>query len=175
MSVLKVNDLQQRAGPERNPLWVGWRGRKSVTADFILNYFEVRRSPVPVPEIAKRMGIVLKPISSGEASGAVRIEGRTATIFWNPAEAEVRQRFTLAHEIGHLLLHPSDLEFRDLQFTNFNQKEIEANQFAADLLMPAWMLWKVASAVGRDVRALSAAFDVSQVAMSYRMKNLRML
>jgi len=57
------------------------------------------------------------------------------TIGFNPSMAWVRRRFTIAHEIGHLLLGHTCTD-PDLD----NDPEAEANQFAAELLMPLAIL-----------------------------------
>lgn len=61
-------------------------------------------------------------------------------------DAEVRQRFTIAHEIAHIILHkPESVMYRDTNLENYEgvverMKEREANQFAAELLMPQQLL-----------------------------------
>lgn len=61
-----------------------------------------------------------------------------------------RQRFTLAHELGHVLLHQfttahadglQQVYYRNQESSSgLDREEVEANQFAAELLMPARML-----------------------------------
>ena len=64
----------------------------------------------------------------------------------NSAHPKTRQRFSIAHEIGHLVLHDKKelfidkvvrVNFRDAKSSMaIDHNEIEANQFAAELLMP---------------------------------------
>jgi hypothetical protein len=68
----------------------------------------------------------------------------TNTIRVAPKRNEGRYRFTIAHEIGHYVLHPRDnLEKTDTRehFTIWNEagEEAEANLFAAELLMPEFL------------------------------------
>lgn len=66
-----------------------------------------------------------------KVSGILVKLGDTTTIGFNANHAWVRRRFTIAHEVGHLLMgHTCDGEEKN------SNKEIEANQFAAELLVP---------------------------------------
>ncbi|HLU84827.1 MAG TPA: ImmA/IrrE family metallo-endopeptidase, partial [Vicingaceae bacterium] len=116
-------------------------------------------------------------------------------IGYNKSENEVRQRFTIAHEIGHYFLHRLEHEiFYDKKdasklYRNHNsstgedQMEREANAFAAALLMPKNRLKleieKMQFDLGSDkdqiLEKLAATFKVSNQAMMYRILNLRLL
>ncbi|WP_177133633.1 ImmA/IrrE family metallo-endopeptidase [Hydrogenophaga aromaticivorans] len=94
----------------------------------------------------------------------------------NEWEAQVRQRFTLAHELGHYALGHDDAP-RDFAeaFSSKASAPIEraANQFAAELLMPASAVAKlVQTGIFKTVDDLAKAFNVSKVAMTYRINNL---
>jgi hypothetical protein len=111
----------------------------------------------------------------------------------NSTNPKVRQRFTIGHELGHLTLHHGHnlilerlvrLNFRDAtSSTASDQEEIEANQFAAELLMPRDLLRHSLTVLlqGRPisdlevVRRLAKRFEVSQSAMEYRLTSLGML
>jgi Zn-dependent peptidase ImmA (M78 family) len=102
----------------------------------------------------------------------------------NSLHAPNRQRFTLAHEIGHVVLHRHILEgavhvdrvlLRDRNSsTGTDQLEIQANAFASELLMPTDILENALG--GRqvvldddaDVAALAKKFRVSESAMRFR-------
>jgi Zn-dependent peptidase ImmA (M78 family) len=87
-------------------------------------------------------------------------------IRYNLRHSIKRNRFTVAHEIGHILLGHSD---NDPVFSlgSKNPKEIEANQFAAELLTPLAML-KDAVCECKTVSKLSTAFWVSKEEMNWR-------
>lgn len=97
----------------------------------------------------------------------------------NEKEAENRRRFTIAHEIGHYVLHPSSLLHYDRpDVVHFRAKNIlgpeerEANYFAAELFMPEELLRKCI-VVGIDSGPeLAERFKVSVEAMGYRLANL---
>jgi hypothetical protein len=93
-------------------------------------------------------------------------------------EPAPRRRFTVAHEIGHHLLHsdgkavlcrPADVETAQ---ASERAREREANRFAAELLMPEAMVREAADRDGPDPIALAPAFGVSDVAMGYRLVTL---
>jgi IrrE N-terminal-like domain len=93
-------------------------------------------------------------------------------------EPRPRRRFTVAHEVGHHLLHsdgaavlcrPSDVEAAE---GGDRRREREANRFAAELLMPEPLVRAHADRDGPDPIALARRFAVSDVAMGFRLVNL---
>lgn len=104
-------------------------------------------------------------------------------IYIAQGDIERRQRFTCAHELGHYahlklegkLEHNSDetfIERRDpASSLGTNPAEVFANEFAANLLMPAVAI-RTLHARGMDAYDLSRFFDVSPTSMDYRLKNL---
>lgn len=155
--------------------------------------FGVAQAPVPVAELAVALGaeLIYEPFD-GDVSGLlIRNEDESVVIGVNAQHHQNRQRFTIAHEIGHLLLHRGDplfidkqvrIEFRDERASLANDpKEIAANRFAAELLMPRDVLHYEAdqflsSRADPDseivVSALAKKFAVSQQAMQFRLTNL---
>lgn len=87
-----------------------------------------------------------------------------------------RQRFTLAHELAHYVLHKSESEsFTDTVFfrgASVNNFEYAANEFAAKLLMPEDKVREVVRSGINNIKALAEAFGVSVAAMLYRVKQL---
>lgn len=94
-------------------------------------------------------------------------------IAYNKEQHRHRQRFTIAHEIGHLLMeHAEDRTF-DLESEAC--EEIEANQFASELLIPLKML-KADIADGiRTFKDLAKRYDVSQEAMGWKIKGCNLI
>ncbi len=100
-------------------------------------------------------------------------------------EPWARRRFSVAHEIGHFLLHagegqetvfcrPADL--RPDPDSPERLREREANRFAAELLMPEPLVRAEVERLGDpDPIALAPRFAVSDVAMGWRLVNLRYL
>ena len=97
--------------------------------------------PVNVIHIANNLGYECK-IFHGDAkmkniSGVVDYDNKQINI--NDSESPCRKRFTIAHEIGHIILHPGEnrIDFRTQPSDRpFDVKEFEANEFAGCLLMP---------------------------------------
>ena len=120
-------------------------------------------------------------------SGALIIDGNLKIIVLNKSDSERRKRFTMAHEMGHDLLH-RDFSvsispkgqgytfFRDRKsFTGEHGKEIEANHFASCLLMPEdKILQKINSDTFQDssIEVLANQFKVSKIAMAIRISKL---
>ena len=111
----------------------------------------VTSAPVPVEKIARSLGAHVRhsPLDE-ELSGMIYINGNTPIIGVNSSHHRNRQRFTIAHEIAHLVLHRDmisnqvhvDRRFpvlmRDAESAAGTERmEIDANRFAAELLMPS--------------------------------------
>jgi Zn-dependent peptidase ImmA (M78 family) len=159
----------------------------------LLTKFKIKKAPVPVDEVIKKLDIDLIEYNLGDgASGVLVVDSGKGTIGYNPKDSHGRQRFTMAHELGHFLLHKTDSElFVDKDFLmkfrnpsntytdNELKHEREANAFAAALLMPKVFLDKelsdedLAELSESDLLAeLSKRFEVSIAAMSFRLANL---
>jgi Zn-dependent peptidase ImmA (M78 family) len=102
-----------------------------------------------------------------------------------------RRRFTIAHEIGHLVLHvpaskeafydrPTDIREIDEsppgeELPEPRRREREANVFARELLMPEPLVSEQAHATGFNLPALANRFEVSVPAMRLRLRLLKLL
>lgn len=112
-------------------------------------------------------GQIVRRPEYGSASGY--------SIIVNSGEAMVRQRFTVAHEIAHFVLHKDMIGdgiqestlYRAAGFSS--RQEVEANKLAADILMPWHLLTPLLSAEPRTTSDLAQEFVVSEVAMSIRL------
>ena len=145
--------------------------------------------PVDVERVAEHLGlkIIVQPLDD-EYSGYLTVKEKNIVV--NSAHSPVRQRFTIAHEIGHFQLHCQQADtpmfvdktvyFRAPQFSDeARAQEREANYFAAELLMPEESLAEYldahpmnASAYSREVRELADKFKVSKQAMEFRLRDL---
>ena len=101
------------------------------------------------------------------------------SIIVNSAHPYVRQRFTIAHEIGHFIKHRGeedmvDGEVVDDQFYRSNmsdEREVEANKFAANLLMPLDVVMR-SYMTGKSINEMDSLFEVSREAMEIRLGKL---
>lgn len=180
VNVLRIREVispgkEQSHQIEHGPLWRMWRLRfYDMNADHVLNHFQIRKPPIPVRDIVLKCGIKIVSLDESEkVSGLANVadDNSTAEIGIKTGDSQARQRFTLAHELGHVLLHREQLSFRDEQFSRHSHAEIEANNFAAELLMPSWLIWPLVDA-DKTPEAISAIFQVSRVAAEYRLLRL---
>jgi Zn-dependent peptidase ImmA (M78 family) len=154
----------------------------------LLERYEIDEVPVPVVEIALALGadVQIEPLEGG-LSGVLYREGDRTVLGVNGEHAEVRQRFTIAHELGHYHLHQDTLfvdgllRRDDASSLALDPQEIEANAFAAELLMPRDLLLPEISQrlpksgvadPARLIRQLAKTFEVSEQAMEIRLANL---
>ena len=147
--------------------------------------------PVDPKKIAELLGarVVKERAEPGGKAGLVARHGTNIVIGVNSADRPARQRFTIAHEIGHMLLHANEPLIVDergyaligeRREGESSPREIEANAFAAALLMPAtWVSDALHDGIDfsddQGIARLARDFDVSQQAMMYRMVNLGLL
>ncbi len=153
--------------------------------------------PVPVEALARKIGaeLAFEPFEGeDDISGILYRKGEQSIIGINSAHPNTRQRFSIAHEIGHLVLHTKRLfvdkvvrvDFRDsISSLAINNEEISANVFAAELLMPRDFIEREIKRISskrkslqskeRLIRELANIFDVSLQAMEYRLNNLGIL
>ncbi len=150
----------------------------------------VKSAPVPVERISKALGIRVEyaPLD-GDLSGLAHVRGGIPIIGINTLHAPNRQRFTLAHELAHIQLHRAELEHavhvdrgslrRDaVAASGTDPTEIEANAFAAELLMPRELLLAILDGRSVDledddaVAVLAKRFRVSEAAMRFRLVSL---
>jgi hypothetical protein len=132
--------------------------------------------PVKLPELARALGAPIKASTLAPGiSGEIRPLNDGFVIRINRHDPIKRQRFTVAHELAHLLLHreeigngiEDDVLYRS---TLSDRREQQANRLAADILMPEVLLNEAREAaeekgVGDVVLYLSDLFSVSEAAM----------
>lgn len=155
-------------------------------AEQLLNQLEVKTIPVPVEDIAYSLKIKISRAPSSDFSGLLIRKDGHALIGVNSNEAPTRQRFTIAHELGHFFLHPLKDAFVDFRKElargeTRTPKERQADMFAAALLMPRKQLIRdvkkaTKSGVTEEVvTSLAREYAVSEEAMRYRLMNLSSL
>jgi Zn-dependent peptidase ImmA (M78 family) len=165
-----------------------------------INYSLIRRraaeliadqpsAPIDLNRVALAMGAEVRELDlARDISGVLYRDGSRKIIVVNKAHSDVRQRFTIAHELGHLALHRGDKVHVDHEFrinlrdprsaTAENFEEVEANAFAANLLMPADGIWQALGAAMIDladdsqIADLARKFGVSQQALLIRIASL---
>lgn len=160
-------------------------------AERLLEQAGVGSAPVQLERVANHLGVEIQYADLGEdCSGVLVRNGNRAVIGVNEDHHSNRKRFSIAHEIAHFVLHKGDtyidkgyrVQFRDLESgSGTKREEMEANAFAAALLMPAvWVrdafLSQPFDLTEDDVLAMLAEkFEVSTQAMSFRLMRLRLI
>jgi len=155
--------------------------------DALLSKYDVRRPPVDVTEIAENEGATISYERLEDDLSGFFVRGKTNFAIgvnkWHP---DTRQRFTIAHELGHYFLHDFDdvhidraFKFRSsISAKAIDIEEMEANTFAAWILIPERMLLSDVRNSGIDlqdddrIHELAARYAVSQQSMSFRILNL---
>lgn len=140
-----------------------------------------KSAPVDVNALAKSLGITVyidENMPTEESGKILRDEehgGHSGySIIVNANEPQVRQRFTVAHEIAHYLLHRNligdgltdDALYRSGLST---LEEVHANRLAAEILMPYVLIEAAIKKGHKTVNALAGALFVSPQAISVRL------
>ncbi|MDJ1486288.1 ImmA/IrrE family metallo-endopeptidase [Cytophagaceae bacterium YF14B1] len=158
-----------------------------------------KNSGIDIKKVISTLGIELMVYDFGEnVSGVLIRDGEGAKIGYASHNGPRRQRFTIAHELGHYILgHQRQGIFVDTPekyFTLFrdhvsstgeDSQEREANAFAASILMPRNLLIEAATKIYQSgitrneefdiVEELAEKFQVSKLAMSIRFTNLDLI
>ena len=158
----------------------------------LLTQFRIQDAPVPVEDVAQSLGTrVERTPADDDLSGFLyqQKNGKLAIIGVNENHHPNRQTFTIAHELGHFLLHNIEDVHVDRAFRvklrspasskGLDIDEMEANLFAAELLMPTSFLTKDLKGVDdidlvdeKVISSLAQRYGVSTQAMTFRLNHL---
>jgi len=145
------------------------------------------RNPVDVEFLAGALGLIVKKAHlKSDIAGMMEKYEDTYLLTVNADDSVNRQRFTIAHEIGHYMLHrhvigdglTDDRAYRCMHDSKyFNAKigpkeETEANKFAATLLMPYSTVKKEWLTNQHTVETMAVKYGVSKAAMAIRIKSI---
>ncbi|WP_162236097.1 ImmA/IrrE family metallo-endopeptidase [Devosia sp. Leaf64] len=135
--------------------------------------------PIPVLEIAEQTGVNVVFSDFGKHSDTVAgfCDFEARRLYVNAKDIRTRQLFTMAHELGHWVMHrevflrdpsryPVLPRFQSVEASNIFERE--ANCFAANLLVPKRLLDPVRNS---PVSTLAEVFGVSRAMMENRLKN----
>lgn len=175
---------------------------KDIFPDEFLNYFDDYKEAVGniklnenelsinLDEIAKIINVKIKSFDQNYHSG--QYDSKKREIYINTTEPLQRQRFTIAHELGHCVLNHDGISDRLVDSNDYSFadsiKERAANRFATLLLMPTELLALAIEQYQKEeqmtdqelenssadvlVEKLAEALNVSKQAMRYRLMNL---
>lgn len=153
----------------------------------IIVEFDLERPPTPLDKIVRAKGIVTQyaPLD-GDLSGMAFMKDGHPVIGVNSLHHPNRQRFTVAHELGHIILHREEIENSihldrgslqrgALASMGTDRIEIDANRFAAELLMPKSLLESILEGRTVDleddvaIAEMAKKFRVSEAAIRFRL------
>ncbi|MDD1364481.1 ImmA/IrrE family metallo-endopeptidase [Acinetobacter baumannii] len=156
-----------------------WNTLDSKMSELILAF--QKEYPIKVGALARQLGIeVYASTMPANISGEIKEVDGIIQIKINRHDTKQRQRFTLAHEISHFLLHRhllskgivDDVLYRSAQSSVI---EAEANRLAADILMPPNLINRLMldcvdmAHKEKKLEYVAQALDVSVVALKIRM------
>jgi Zn-dependent peptidase ImmA (M78 family) len=143
--------------------------------------------PVDPVKLANDLGVKVFNAKFGQqdTAGLLAVREQKPTIYVDRDDHPVRKRFTVAHELGHFVLHllGRDGEFidtsdnlrtipdPDASWTPERRMEWEANVFAAALLMDEELVRQKWEEIG-ELEGLARWFQVSRPAMVFRLESL---
>lgn len=109
----------------------------------LLDKYAPDQYPLNVDHVAHYLGleVIYQHLPPGISGIIVKPAGEDPTIGISIHESRSRQRFTLAHEIGHYIerlkvAHDDEYSFSDARGTKYDVHEFFADEFAGSLLMP---------------------------------------
>jgi Zn-dependent peptidase ImmA (M78 family)/transcriptional regulator with XRE-family HTH domain len=199
----EVRDFLQRQLPNGETYLERWKesyrtyapvakspfGSTQQTAERVRKGLGQTEPPINVFLLAEQLGVLVNPTYLDKAAAIVNREDESRQpasppwILVNSAQPVQRQRYSVAHEIAHLMLHEGErvIFHPHLYMRHFDHKELEAEAFAAELLMPRELVedsirkLDIKKAVEEIVFLLSYLYQVSFSAMSTRLYNLNLI
>lgn len=141
---------------------------------------EQAKPPVDLSRILALFNMTLKQGDFGRSDISGAYDKKNRSIYIAQSDSYSRKAFTIAHELGHYVLHESkDVEtLTRAEALRLGEKkpdiEQEADWFAASLLMPRKMLERF-WAITYDVDRMARLFRVSYSLMDYRLKHLGLI
>jgi len=145
-------------------------------AERLLQTAGVSREPVSLRDVVSALNLEVVQAAGQPfiCEAALEPVGDGHRIVLHGQSSERRRRFTIAHEIGHFVLHPHRLAPQRGGGVNsaWQGQEREADQFAAELLMPETLVREAVLQYGPDADRLADRFEVSRKAMQTRLGRL---
>jgi Zn-dependent peptidase ImmA (M78 family)/transcriptional regulator with XRE-family HTH domain len=175
-----LNALEKYVGASSN----SFQAVKQLTEQVRLDFSQAD-PPINIYLIIEGLGISLVPTALDKVAAVVcRAEASKNTSPWiavNSSQPLSRQRFSVAHELAHLLMHEEHIVLHAHYFKRqFEQKEIDADIFASELLVPRDLLKQSidrvkAQSIEEATLLLSHLYQVSFAAMANRLYTLQMI
>lgn len=143
-------------------------------------------SYIDVIKLARSFDVDIVPNDSVQNARIVYKDAGGFLIEINPQHPETRQRFSIAHELAHLILHKEDIirvgiVDRDSENSLNKEKEEDANNLASEILMPSEIVKEFVKDTGLDdnkpldeiaVRKVASFFNVSALVALLKLREL---
>lgn len=136
------------------------------------DYYD-NRSSIGLAKLARQLDVKHLLMNNSVVDATTNRIRNGYAVFINPSRPEVRRRFSLAHELAHILIQPDLTGAERLDKEKSEERRLESlcNQVAASLLMPASAVRTRLKTSGRSPRSvvkLAKQFNVSKEAMARR-------
>lgn len=167
------------------------RKAAEAAAERLLKKHNLRTVPVQLETLVESEGLVLVEIADPRKPEGQLLPGQNTIVVNRHRRRRTRERYTIAHELGHFCLNHHHGDAADSLLRALQDDEVaegldpcrpglpaieqEANAFASALLMPAGPVREVWKGEITDLRALADRFEVSAEAMTWRVIRLRLL
>lgn len=147
----------------------------------ILQQHNITKFPLDIISLLDLEGFIIIKEDIDGLSGAIYVDSDKdiKAIIVNKNHSVARRRFTLAHEYGHYILHNGTggvyAHRDDSAYDRFSNKELDANSFAAQLLMPASEVHELIKDIKYNslrILAMQEKFGVSKEAATNRLRNM---
>lgn len=126
--------------------------------------------PVNLVDLCDRLDIQIRRWKGHDMDGlALNVAGHRI-IYLNTSVCRTRQRFTVAHELGHLLLGHAPLSFASNMESKMTRQERDANSFAGEILIPIRSIRREAHLHSLDT--LASKYFVSNRVMTIQLAQL---
>lgn len=131
--------------------------------------------PVPIEDVLTHYGFTVMALEELDNSVSALVDIKEKYIGVNANHSKTRQRFTLSHELGHYLLGHAAGAFQDVASNSIkstNPVEQEADEFAAELLVPSQVLKKMPLS---SIENLASHFFVSTEVLTIQLTKHRII
>lgn len=155
-------------------MYVNYKNSRDLAWRILIDQ-HITELPVSVSGICRNLGIAIKLYEpKDDNSGYSTIINGKAVIFVSNKDITERQRFTAAHELGHILLgHVGKYKLVNREpSSKDNPIEQAANVFASRLLAPACVLWGCGASNAEQIAQLC---NISRQSAEYRMERMKIL
>lgn len=142
---------------------------------------EITELPVSVTKIAQHFDVTIVKnsvhgwLNPSQSGISYQSESGEWLIVYDDSDSTGRKRFTIAHELGHILLgHPLREGEQHTRVFSKDRPEIEteADAFAARILSPACVLWALGLHTPEEI---AERCQISYTAAKYRAERMKIL